>query len=682
MAFHLPTFRAVRAAGSPAHFDPRAGVELSPIKDIELRASRIPGVVSLAQGIPSFDTPQPIKRYVQQKIAEGACAKYSVAPGLPELRELISETLLREGMHYDPDGEILVTCGAIEAITATLLATVGPGDEVLLASPTYASYLPAVRLTGAEPRFVALNEDANFDLDPDAIADAVTRRTRAILLCNPNNPTGTIFSAEQMARMLGIAERYDLLVITDEVYKDFVYTDTVPANPASFPQHRDRIVSIWSFSKAYAMTGWRVGFLAAPRTLVTRILKVHDALVTCAPVVSQHAAVAALQLGAPFVAQFRDEFRARRDRIIERLDRLPQVFDYQRPNASYFVFPRVKDTVPLARDSRRLATDLLERAHVAVVPGVAFGPTGEAHLRLCYARTPEEIDAACDRMEDYFAGRTSPAHVQVPPAPLPAPARRPRSPVRRAGVRGLQRLARLYLNRRRPRVVAIAGTRGKTVMKRLLTELLSAHFRTRANPLSYNTEVGLPLAVLDVGMDTRRLGSVAVAFARAVWTAVGSRAPLDVLVLELGVRRPGDMAEHLRIVCPDVAVITGLAPSFSEEQQTLAVLRAEIAQLCDAVRRTHGHLLLCGDDPSLEALAHELPGATLFAKAHLHDERGQRLLDIDGTAYPVGREAVGDSSLYALEAAVRVGKLLGIADADLLRFLQGSVPDVPRYAAK
>ncbi len=669
MAFHLPSFRVARSAGLPAHAEPRPGVELSPIKDIELRASRIPGVVSLAQGIPSFDTPLPIKRYVQQKIAEGACAKYSVAPGLPELRELISETLLRDGMHYDPDGEILVTCGAIEAITATLLATVGPGDDVLLASPTYASYLPAVRLTGAVPRFVALDEDANFDLDTDAIADAITRRTRAILLCNPNNPTGTIFSTEQMARMLDIAERHDLLVITDEVYKDFVYTDTVPANAASFPQHRDRVVSIWSFSKAYAMTGWRVGFLAAPRERVASILKVHDALVTCAPVVSQHAAVAALQLGAPFVEQFRGEFRARRDRIIERLDRLPHIFDYQRPNASYFVFPRVKDTVPLARDSRRLASDLLERAHVAVVPGVAFGPTGEAHLRLCYARTPEEIDAACDRLEGYFSGRSAPTHVQTGMVQRSAPARRPRGRVRQAGVRGLQLLAHAYLNRRRPRVVAIAGTRGKTVMKRVLTELLSAHLHTRANPLSHNTDVGLPLAVLNVGMDTRRLSSVAAGFVRAGWKAFASRAPLDVLVLELGVRRPGDMAEHLRIVRPDVAVITGLVPSFSEEQQTLAVLRAEIAQLCDAVHRSHGHLLLCGDDPSLAALARDLPGAALFAKAHARGDAGRPQLDIDGTAYRVDREVVGDSSVYALEVAVRLGKILDLGDIAIEQFL-------------
>ncbi|HXQ21760.1 MAG TPA: aminotransferase class I/II-fold pyridoxal phosphate-dependent enzyme [Candidatus Acidoferrales bacterium] len=659
MAFHL---RSLRAAGGLA-FDPRAGVELSPIKDIELRASRIPGVVSLAQGIPSFDTPEPIKHYVQQKIAEGACAKYSVTPGLPELRELISETLLREGMQYDPDGEVLVTCGAIEAITATLLAAVGPGDEVLLTSPTYASYLPAVRLTGAEPRFVPLDEDANFDLDPDAIARAVSRRTRAILVCNPNNPTGTVFSREQVRRMLEIAQRHNLLVICDEVYKDFVYSDVAPANPAAFPAHRDGVVSIWSFSKAYAMTGWRIGFLVASRARVTSILKVHDALVTCAPVVSQHAAIAALQLGAPFIQQFRAEFRARRDRIIERLDQLPHVFDYQHPNASYFVFPRIKDTVPLARDSRRLATDILERAHVAVVPGAAFGPTGEAHLRLCYARTPQEIDVACDRLQDYFAGRASQTRVQIPVIP-----RAKRSPARQFGVTVLRTLARVYLKRRRPRVVVIAGSRGKTVMKRLLTELLSAHFKARANPLSHNTEVGVPLAVLDRSLDTRRSASIVATFVRSAWTAVASRAPLDVLVLELGVRHRGEMAEHLRIVRPDIAVITGLAPSYSEDQQALAVLRAEIAELCAAVRGAGGHLLLCGDDPSLAALACTLPGAVLFSKSHLREDAGQRRLEIDGVGYAVGRETVGESSIYGIEAAIRVGKLLGVSDAALAGF--------------
>src|SRR4029077_18429455 len=184
-------------------------VELSPIKAVELQASRLPDVVSLAQGIPSFDTPEPIKQFVQERMAEGSCARYSVTPGLPRLREALAEALLRDGMAYDPDGAALVTAGWTEPRAASLLALVQPGDEVLVVSPTYASYIPAIRLAGAVPRFVPMAEDANFDLDPDAIEAAAGRRTRAVILCNPNNPTGTVFSAEQTRRMLAVAERHD-----------------------------------------------------------------------------------------------------------------------------------------------------------------------------------------------------------------------------------------------------------------------------------------------------------------------------------------------------------------------------------------------------------------------------------------------------------------------------------------
>jgi len=379
------------------------GVELSPIKAVELEASRIPDVVSLAQGIPSFDTPEPIKRFVQERLSEDVCARYSVTPGLPRLRESIAETLRRDGMAYDADGEILVTAGSIEAIAASLLALVEPGDEVLVVSPTYASYIPAIRLAGAVPRFVPLAEDTNFDLDPEAIEDAVGRRTRALILCNPNNPTGTVFSAEQTRRMLRVAEREDLIVIADEVYKDFLYGEARIHSAATEVWARHRVLRVCSFSKAYAMTGWRVGFVHGPAPLISEVLKVHDTLVTCAPVVSQYAALAALELGDAEIAGFRAEFRRRRDQVIERLDALPHVFDYQKPNASYFVFPRVKDTVPLARDSRRLAADILARARVALVPGVAFGPTGESHLRLCYARPAADIHRAFDRLDDYEA---------------------------------------------------------------------------------------------------------------------------------------------------------------------------------------------------------------------------------------------------------------------------------------
>jgi aminotransferase len=153
-----------------------ASMKLSPIKEMELAASRIPGVVSLAQGIPSFDTPEPIKTFVQQKIAEGACAKYSLTPGLPQLRELIAESLLREGMHYDPDSEIIVTCGSIEAIAATLLTLTQPGDEVILPTPSYASYQEVVRMAGCTPRFAALHEEENFAFDPDAFARCAQSR--------------------------------------------------------------------------------------------------------------------------------------------------------------------------------------------------------------------------------------------------------------------------------------------------------------------------------------------------------------------------------------------------------------------------------------------------------------------------------------------------------------------------
>src|SRR6185436_5331259 len=314
------------------------------------------------------------------------------------------------------------------------------------------------------------------------------------------------------------------------------------------------VLRVCSFSKAYAMTGWRVGFLHGPATLVGEILKVHDALVTCAPVASQYAALAALELGESAVAAFRDEFRRRRDRVIERLDRLAHVFDYQKPNASYFAFPRVKDTVPLARDSRRLAEDILARARVALVPGVAFGPTGEAHLRLCYARNADDIERAFDRLEDYFAGRPQRATGVSSPVGVPAVP----SPGRRFGVPLLRPAARVYLRRQRPRIVAVTGTSGKTTIKRALVELLAPRLRVRANPLSYNTAIGLPLAVLGRDLDTRRPLAAARDLLHALATGYLDREPIDVMVLELGIRQPGDMQAHLEIVRPDVAIVTPL----------------------------------------------------------------------------------------------------------------------------
>ncbi len=627
-------------------------IELSPIKAVELQASRLSDVISLAQGIPSFDTPEPIKRYITEKIASGACAKYSLTPGLPQLRELISETLRTEGMHYDPDGEIIVTCGSIEAISASLLALVGPGDEVLVVSPTYASYIPAIRLTGATPRFVPLNEDANFDLDPDAIAAAITRRTRAILFSNPNNPTGTIYSVSEMRRLMHLAERHDLLVITDEVYKDFLYTDEPPGNPALFPECRNRVIRVCSFSKAYGMTGWRVGFLHTDRPLADSILRVHDALVTCAPVASQYGAIAALEFGAPFVEQFRDAFRIRRTRTIERLDALPDVFDYQKPNASYFAFPRIKDSVPLARDSRALASEILEQVRVALVPGIAFGPTGESHLRICYARELNDIDRAFDRLDDYFAGRrprlySTPAATNIGPS---------RHGVRRAAVATLQSLARLALARHHPKVIAIAGGHGKTVLKRSLSEALSQRYRVRANPLSYNTDIGLPLAILDTVVEDMRPATLLRRGARAVANAL-QPAHEDILILEFGARQPGDMQRLLRIVEPSLIVVMPLSPEYSEEVEGLAVQRAEIRVLVDHAAARNIPVVACSDDSSVAELA-KGPQAHLFGRDNLKNADGRNFADLGGVLVPVEDELVGDSAVHAAIATAIVQRLL------------------------
>src|SRR6185369_3189404 len=319
--------------------------------------------------------------------------------------------------------------------------------------------------------------------------------------------------------------------------KDFIYTREPYYSPAQLAAVRSRVVRVFTFSKAYGMTGWRIGYVHSDARNTREILKVHDALVTCAPLVSQYAAMAALEYGEVHLAAFRRAFKERRDRTLEHLDALSHIFDYQKPEGAYFVFPRVKDIVPWARDSRRLAHRLLEEAKVAVVPGVAFGPSGEAHLRLNFGREPADIETAFERLANYFGQRT-PVFVRVDtPAATPVISELPtptvatvatwqslmsRRHLRHVAIPYLRVLARIFLRRKKPLVIAIAGNRGKTVMKRLFGELLGAHYKVRTNPRSYNTEIGLPLAVLNLEIETRSPWNVLRTLAHAAWIAFGS----------------------------------------------------------------------------------------------------------------------------------------------------------------
>lgn len=382
-------------------------ISLSPIKEMELRASRIPGVVSLAQGVPSFDTPEVVKNAAIEAIQKGKVAKYSLAPGTLEFRETIAQHLEKENKLYDFENEIIATAGSIEAITATLLAILEPGDEVLIPDPTYTSYQPAIKVSRGIPVYVALDEGNHWSFDIEKFEKLITPKTKAFLFCNPNNPTGTIFKRNQLHALAQLAIKHNLYILSDEVYKDFIFdSDEKFYSLAELRGIRDRLVYIFSFSKAYAMTGWRIAFLATHQELAKKILAVHDALVTCAPVVSQYAGMAALEMAGEEILKFKEYFQRRRDLTCERLDNLKHIFEYQKPDSSYFVFPKMKEEIlqkiAAGGGSWEFAIQLLEKAKVATVPGSAFGPSGENHIRICFGRSEDDINTAFDRLDKFF----------------------------------------------------------------------------------------------------------------------------------------------------------------------------------------------------------------------------------------------------------------------------------------
>jgi aspartate/methionine/tyrosine aminotransferase len=414
-------------------FERTKDLKLSIIKQMELRAAKFPDVISLAQGVPSFDTPSCIKRRVERALADGVVARYSLSPGLPELRELIEIHLARENMFYDWQKEILITAGSIEGITATILAITNPGDEIIIPEPTYTSYREVVVLAGCQPVFVPLKEENGWTLDTDKIEAAITSKTKAIFYCNPNNPTGVVFTKEQLLKLGEMAKMHDLFLISDEVYKDFVFNchlefisgshemlkqvqhdnTTKQKNKlfslAEIPELRKKVIRLFSFSKTYAMTGWRIGYLHSDEEVASEILKVHDSLVTCAPVVSQYAAMGALEMGETDVKKFRKKYMERRDIICNRLNKLSGYFSYIKPNSTYYVFLKIKfENLPEDfkndyKNSKSLSWQfslwLLEKAQVAVVPGMAFGPSGEGHIRMSFGKRKKDINEAFDRIE-------------------------------------------------------------------------------------------------------------------------------------------------------------------------------------------------------------------------------------------------------------------------------------------
>jgi aminotransferase len=372
----------------------------SAIHEMTRLSKQIEDVAFLSWAKPTSGAPDHIRKAAIEAIHRGLVDGYSESPGLPDLRREIANKLTRDNTIPADPSQILVTVGAIEGIAAAILAAIDPGDEVILPSPTYSTHINQVLLASGRPVFVPTVEEEGFVLDIEGIRKAISPKTRAILYCSPSNPTGTVFSEQQLRQLAEVALGHNLMVITDEAYEYFTFDGHRHFSIASIPEMKKHAVSCFTFTKTYAMTGWRIGYLHAGEEWIAQINKAHIPLAICAPVVSQYAALAALTESQACIEKFREEYLAARNLMCQRLDRLSTVFAYQKPGGAYLMFPRI--LWDEGKNSQAFCEKLLREARVSTTPGGDFGPTGERHLRLSFCVPQDTVNKAFDRMEDYF----------------------------------------------------------------------------------------------------------------------------------------------------------------------------------------------------------------------------------------------------------------------------------------
>lgn len=373
-------------------------IPFSPIKRIQAEAEEL-GAVSLAQGIPRFLPPLGVRGAAIAAIQEGKADFYGPPQGIPDLRKKISEWHLSiEKEFYDPQKEILVTAGALQALSVALATLLSPGDEVLVPSPSYFPFLNLPKILGIKPIFVPLAPPSWRLRIPD-LKKAITPRTKGIIICHPNNPTGTVYTLEELKEIGRIARRHNLWIFGDEVYRFFVADPSSYSNLGQLTEFRDRVIRIMSFSKAFSLSGWRIGYLLAAAPVAQEILKTHEMMATAsASLPAQYAAREALESFPDLPLNFNRILIGRRERMYQRLQKLSEHFESFRPEGAYYFFIKLKKD----RDDNALAQRLLREAGVAVVPGSTFGEGGEGYLRLSFAAKEGEIEEAFDRMERYF----------------------------------------------------------------------------------------------------------------------------------------------------------------------------------------------------------------------------------------------------------------------------------------
>lgn len=354
-------------------------------------------VISLGVGEPDFPTPWHICERSIYTIEQGHTS-YTSNKGMPELRKLISRYLEeRFGVSYDPDEEITVTSGVSEALDIAIRAVVDPGDEVIVAEPSYVAYSPCVMLAGGIPVPVVCSEKDGFRLTADALIEKVTPKTKAVIINFPNNPTGAVMDRDAFRAIADVIVDHDLLLINDEVYAELTY-ETSHTAAAGIEGLRDRTITLNGFSKAYAMTGWRVGYLCAPPEISRAALKIHQYVMMCAPIMGQYAAIEALRKGDEDRDAMHREYHLRRNLFIKGLNRIG--LSCHMPKGAFYAFPSVEGT---GLSDYEFAERLLTEQQVAVVPGSAFGASGRGHVRCAYAVSREDLRCALGRMEDFIA---------------------------------------------------------------------------------------------------------------------------------------------------------------------------------------------------------------------------------------------------------------------------------------
>src|SRR3954453_11344810 len=358
-------------------------------------AAGMEGVVSLGVGEPDFVTAWGVREAAISSLEQGFTS-YTANAGLLELRQEISNYMKKQfKVEYSPEEEIIVTVGASQAIDIAMRAILDPGDEVIIIEPCFVSYLPMVELAGGVAVQVQTLKENDFKILPSQIEEVITEKTKAIMLCSPNNPTGSMLNKKELEELAAIAKKYDLLVIADEIYGELVY-DEVYTSLAAIPDMKERTILISGFSKGFAMTGWRLGFVCAPPEISGAMLKIHQYALMCAPTMAQYAALEALKNGRNEVDEMVKSYRRRRNYIVQSFNEIG--LSCHHPGGAFYAFPSIQST---GLSSQEFAEALLEQENVAVVPGDVFGESGEGHIRCSYATSMEQIQEAMKRIKSF-----------------------------------------------------------------------------------------------------------------------------------------------------------------------------------------------------------------------------------------------------------------------------------------